>query len=273
MWPSASSGITTTSAIDSRQGSSLEWCSYGPMNTTGRSLGGIVVGQVVAVVELGRDAQAEDADQLVDRAGARRSRRRSRTVSSSPPTASRMIRRASSRSRVVCRPVPRRLGVGVGVAGQHLVADEVLDERQRPPGRGVVGVGDPARTVRARASPGRRRSPTRGCGAAAGSRAWVRHGPHGRPPAERPRPGRAASSGDRGNGPQPDGSLGGSTVGEARYPKVVLSRSAGWRVVVRPAPSGCTRAAAAGRRTSGGRPSRGRRRGTRRRSAPCLWHP
>jgi hypothetical protein len=30
----------------------------------------------------------------------------STTVSSSPPTASRMIRRASSRSRVVCRPVP-----------------------------------------------------------------------------------------------------------------------------------------------------------------------
>ena len=28
------------------------------------------------------------------------------TVSSSPPTASRMIRRASSRSRVVCSPVP-----------------------------------------------------------------------------------------------------------------------------------------------------------------------
>ena len=42
MWPSASSGITTTSAIDSRQGSSLEWCSYGPMNTTGRRSGGTV---------------------------------------------------------------------------------------------------------------------------------------------------------------------------------------------------------------------------------------
>ncbi len=28
------------------------------------------------------------------------------TVSSSPPTASRMMRRASSRSRVVCSPVP-----------------------------------------------------------------------------------------------------------------------------------------------------------------------
>ena len=41
MWPSASSGMTTTSAIDSRQGSSLEWCSYGPMKTTGRCAAGI----------------------------------------------------------------------------------------------------------------------------------------------------------------------------------------------------------------------------------------
>jgi hypothetical protein len=41
MWPSASSRITTTSAIDSRQGSSLEWCSNGPVKTTGRSAGGI----------------------------------------------------------------------------------------------------------------------------------------------------------------------------------------------------------------------------------------
>jgi hypothetical protein len=35
--PSSSSPITTTSAIDSRHGSSFEWCSYGPRNTTGRS--------------------------------------------------------------------------------------------------------------------------------------------------------------------------------------------------------------------------------------------
>jgi hypothetical protein len=41
IWPSASSWITTTSAIDSRQGSSLEWCSNGPVKTTGRSAGGI----------------------------------------------------------------------------------------------------------------------------------------------------------------------------------------------------------------------------------------
>ena len=38
--PSWSSGMTTTSASDSRQGSSLLWCSYGPMKTTGRSRGG-----------------------------------------------------------------------------------------------------------------------------------------------------------------------------------------------------------------------------------------
>ncbi|PZG31047.1 hypothetical protein C1I98_30455 [Spongiactinospora gelatinilytica] len=41
MRPSRSSGMVTTSAIVSRQGSSLEWCSNGPMNTTGRSAGGI----------------------------------------------------------------------------------------------------------------------------------------------------------------------------------------------------------------------------------------
>ena len=38
--PSWSSGMTTTSASDSRHGSSLLWCSYGPMNTTGRSPAG-----------------------------------------------------------------------------------------------------------------------------------------------------------------------------------------------------------------------------------------
>ena len=46
MCPSASSGILTTSAIDSRQASSLEWCSKGPMNTTGRSVGGDVCRQL-----------------------------------------------------------------------------------------------------------------------------------------------------------------------------------------------------------------------------------
>ena len=50
-------------------------------------------------------AQAENADHLVDRRGGAEPQNTT-TVSSSPPTASRTIRRASSRSVVVCRPVP-----------------------------------------------------------------------------------------------------------------------------------------------------------------------
>ena len=37
--------------------------------------------------------------------------------------------------------------MGVGVEGHHLRAEEVLQERERPPARGVVGVGDPPRPV------------------------------------------------------------------------------------------------------------------------------
>ena len=47
MWPSVSASMTTTSAIDSRQGSSLEWCSYGPTKTTGlpRALDSVRAGE------------------------------------------------------------------------------------------------------------------------------------------------------------------------------------------------------------------------------------
>jgi hypothetical protein len=132
MWPSASSGIVTTSAIDSRHGSSLLWCSKGPMNTTGRSVGRDLRGQAVPVVEVGGDAQVEDPDELVDRAGRARAgedhgtcRRRRRRVADDP-------------AGVLAQPGGLQagaagLGVGVGVAGQHLVADEVLEEVQRPP--------------------------------------------------------------------------------------------------------------------------------------------
>ena len=41
----------------------------------------------------------------------------------------------------------RTFGVRAGVAGKHLLADEVLDEPQRPPRRGVVGVDQPARAI------------------------------------------------------------------------------------------------------------------------------
>ena len=148
MWPSASSGMTTTSAIDSRHGSSLEWCSNGPMNTTGRCSRGIWRGEAVRVVELGRDADAEDADQLVDGAG------RAGAGEDDHGLVVAADRVADDLAGVLAQPGGLQagaggLGVGVGVPGQHLVADEVLDEGQRPPGRGVVGVGDPARPERA----------------------------------------------------------------------------------------------------------------------------
>ena len=41
----------------------------------------------------------------------------------------------------------RTFGVRAGAAGKHLLADEVLDEPQRPPRRGVVGVNQPPRAV------------------------------------------------------------------------------------------------------------------------------
>src|SRR3954451_19717866 len=81
-----------------------------------------------------------------------------------PPTARWMIARASSRNAVVCRPggprppcgggwwgrtaVARALGVRVGVERHHLVAQEVLDEAERPARRGVVRIRDAPRAVR-----------------------------------------------------------------------------------------------------------------------------
>ena len=105
MWPSRSSGIVTTSQIDSRQGSSFEWCSNGPMKTTGRSSRGMWsdspyrssrsagMRRLRMPISLSIAAVEPDPQKIT-------------TVSSSPPTASRMMRRASSRNRVVCSPVP-----------------------------------------------------------------------------------------------------------------------------------------------------------------------
>ena len=103
--PSASSRMVTTSAIDSRHGTSLEWCSYGPMNTTGRWSRGIcsLSCQRSSSVEGMRRPSTPISLSI---APVHPEPAKITTVSSSPCTASRMMRRASSRSRVVCRPVP-----------------------------------------------------------------------------------------------------------------------------------------------------------------------
>ena len=69
------------------------------------------------------------------------------TVSSSPPTASRMISAGVLAQPRRLQAGARALGVRVGVAGEHLVADEVLDEGQGAARGGVVGVGDAAWAV------------------------------------------------------------------------------------------------------------------------------
>lgn len=94
---------------------------------TGRDPGA----ELVAVIELGGDPQAQDADQFVDRTGTSR-----------PGEDHHRLCVAADRGTDDAQGVltqPARLqagatgfGVGVGVAGQHLAPDEVLQEAQRP---------------------------------------------------------------------------------------------------------------------------------------------
>ncbi len=139
--PSASSRMTRSSAIDSRQGSSLEWCSYGPTNTTGRCCEPDQRGQAVLRVEALRDPQPERAHELVDRG------RRAGAAEQHDVLLGAAHRLVHDPARVVAQAHRlaagrRRLGVRVRVQRQHLVADEVLDEAQRAAGRRVVGVHD-----------------------------------------------------------------------------------------------------------------------------------
>ena len=99
------------------------------------------VAQVITVVQLRGDTKAEDPDELVDRArAARASEDHHRLVIATHCIAddpARVLAQAGG-----LQAGAAGLGVGVGVARQDLVADEVLDEAQRPAGRRVVGVGD-----------------------------------------------------------------------------------------------------------------------------------
>jgi hypothetical protein len=104
--------------------------------------------EMVAVVELLGHPQPEDPHDLVDRP------RRTRPAEDHQSVAAAADRVADDAAGVLAQPCglqpgPTRLGVRVREARQHLVADEVLDEPERPVRRGVVGVADPARAVRA----------------------------------------------------------------------------------------------------------------------------
>ena len=148
--PSRSSRIVTTSAIDSRHGSSLQWCSNGPMNTTGRCSGGI------------RERRSQRSSRS---AGMRRlstsTRRLTAAVDPEPQkmtacglgVAADALEHQPPRLLAEARrlePGAGRLGVGVRVERQDRVADVVLDERQAAARRRVVRVGHAADPVRPR---------------------------------------------------------------------------------------------------------------------------
>ena len=109
-------------------------------------VGGDEIARVPTVLEVRRDAQSEDADELVDGPGAARTGEDDhRLVVTADGVTDRATGVLAQPGRLQARA--RALGVGVGVAGEHLVADEVLDEGQAATRGGVVGVGDPSRAV------------------------------------------------------------------------------------------------------------------------------
>ncbi len=115
----------------------------------GALVGGDRVGQVVAVVECGRDLEAEHTEQLCDGMGGAASAEHDRVL---------VVRRADTAADdaacLLAQPSclqsgAGRFGVGVRVQREHDGADVVLDETERPPRRRVVGVDDRSRSVRA----------------------------------------------------------------------------------------------------------------------------
>ena len=102
--------------------------------------------QVIAGVEVRREAQVEDVDELVDRA--RRARAREDyavLVGAADRAADRRARLLAEAARLHAGAA--RLGVRVRVERHHLATDEVLDERERASGRRVVRVRHAARAV------------------------------------------------------------------------------------------------------------------------------
>ena len=110
-------------------------------------IGGDGVAQLVTVFQCGRDPQPEDADQFVDRTGAARSREDHDGFGVAADSLE------DDGTGVFAQPGGLQTGsaglsVCVGVAGQYLVADKVLEEAQCPTRRGVVGIGHPTRPIR-----------------------------------------------------------------------------------------------------------------------------
>ena len=104
--------------------------------------------QIISRVEVGREAQVHDLDELVDRA--------SRTGATKEDDVFFEVASSGVGDDVACffskasrlQARPARLGVRVGVEGQDLITDILLDEVQCAPGGGVVGISQASWAVR-----------------------------------------------------------------------------------------------------------------------------
>ena len=104
--------------------------------------------QVIPVIEVGRQPDLQAVDQLVDRARGPRAGEqddvvgavRADGISDDPAGILAELRRLPAG--------PRRFGMGVAVEREDRLADEVLDEGERPTRGRVVGVGDPTQPER-----------------------------------------------------------------------------------------------------------------------------
>ena len=108
--------------------------------TAGRDVGR----EAVEFVELGGDADSEDRDHPVDRprgtgAGEDDGVLAVGGAHAGPDDVAGVFAKPGG-----LQPCPRGLRVGVRIQGEHSLPDVVLDEVERPPGCGVVGIGDPA---------------------------------------------------------------------------------------------------------------------------------
>ena len=147
MWPSASSSMVTTSAIDSRHGSSLEWCSYGPMNTTGRSAAGICSVKWKRSSSTDGMRRPNTPTSLAIAPVEPLPQNSTALLVGGAHAASDDLAGILAKARGL-EPGAGGLRVSVGVERQHHIGDVVLDEGERAARCRVVGVDDRLRAER-----------------------------------------------------------------------------------------------------------------------------
>jgi hypothetical protein len=133
--------MVTTSAMDSAPGQLVTVVLVGADEDHRTRFGGNAGAQLVAFVQIAGNAQVQDVDELVDGAGGSRAAEDHHIpLGVAPHRLQDDLPGVLAKTRGL-QPGAAGLGVGVGVKGQHLFPDEILDEAQGAPTGRVVGVG------------------------------------------------------------------------------------------------------------------------------------